>query len=328
MNQQQQQGQFPTQSAGQLQRMEAKHWAVLLATASMFGSTFVFINVAVAEVPPASLAAGRALLAAPIAWAFLRIAGFRLPPLGAGWWPLLVLGVLTGVIPYTTIAWGQLYVESGLAGIIFGSIPVFSVILAPIFLREERFTPGQIVGACIGFAGVVLVIGPKALAGVGDQLFGALITLLAALSYTLGSIYSRTRGDLSPVVMTAGQLIVASIMLVPLSLIIDAPWTLTPSAGALGAVAWTAVIGTALPVLCLFWLIRNAGATSASLMALFMPVVAVAIGAAALSETLPWQAFVGLALILSGAITVGGKVRLFRRRAAPADVEQSAAQAE
>ena len=130
-------------------RMEAKHWAVLLATAGMFGSTFLFINVAVAEVPPTTLAAGRALLAAPIAWAFLRIAGLGLPPLGAEWGPLLILGVLTGVIPYTTIAWGQLYVESGLAGIIFGSIPVFSVILAPIFLREEKFTGSQIVGAGI-----------------------------------------------------------------------------------------------------------------------------------------------------------------------------------
>ena len=312
------QGQNSRQAEGRPQAMEAKHWAVLLATAAMFGSTFLFINVAVAEVPPATVAAGRALLAAPIAWAFLRIAGFRLPPLGAAWGPLLILGILTGVIPYITIAWGQLYVESGLAGIIFGSIPVFSVILAPIFLREERFTGSQIVGAGIGFAGVVLVIGPKALAGVGDQFFGVLITLLAALSYTLGSIYSRTRSDLSPVVMTAGQLVVASIVLVPLSLAVDAPWNLTPSAGALGAVAWTAVIGTALPVLCLFWLIRNAGAIGASLMTLFMPVVAVALGAAVLGEALPWQAFAGLALILFGAISVGGNLRLFRRRPARA----------
>ncbi len=318
MNQTRKQGPNPGQTQGPPQAMGAKHWAVLLATAGMFGSTFLFINVAVAEVPPTTLAAGRALLAAPIAWAFLRIAGFRLPPLGAGWGPLLVLGILTGVIPYITIAWGQIYVESGLAGIIFGSIPVFSVILAPIFLREERFTGAQIIGACVGLAGVVLVIGPKALAGVGDQLFGVLITLLAALSYTLGSIYSRTRSDLSPVVMTAGQLVVASIVLVPLSLVVDAPWNLTPSAGALGAVAWVAVIGTALPVLCLFWLIRHAGAIGASLMAQFMPVVAVALGAAVLGEALPWQAFAGLALILLGAIAVGGNLRLFRRRRARA----------
>ncbi|MHA1569710.1 MAG: EamA family transporter, partial [Alphaproteobacteria bacterium] len=105
--------------------------------------------------------------------------------------------------------------------------------------------------------------------GVGDQLFGALITLLAALSYTLGGIYSRSRSDLSP-------------------------------------------------VLCLFWLIRNAGAISASLMAQFMPVVAVALGAAVLGEALPWQAFAGLALILLGAISVGGNLRLFRRRPARA----------
>ena len=198
----------------------------------------------------------------------------------------------------------------------FGAIPIFSVVLAPIFLREEKFSAAQIAGAGVGFAGVVLVIGPQALTGVGDQLLGTLITLLAALSYTLGAIYSRTRRDLSPVVMTAGQLITASAVLVPVSLIVDAPWTLSPSPAALGAVAWTAVIGTAAPVLLLFWLIRNAGAVSASLMTFFMPVVAVALGAAALGEALPWQAFAGLGLILLGAAAVSGRLKFGRSRAA------------
>lgn len=292
------------------QGLETRHWLVLLATAAMFGSTFLFIKLAVADIPPTTLAAGRALIAAPIAFAFLRIAGFRLPPLGLQWGPLILLGILTGVIPYTTIAWGQQFIESGLAGIIFGSIPVFSVILAPIFLRDEKFTGAQMAGAAIGFAGVVLVIGPQALSGIGDQIFGALITLAAALSYTLGSIYSRTRSDLSPVVMTAGQLITATVLLVPVSLVLDAPWTLSPSIEAVGAVVWTGIVGTAVPVLCLFWLIRNAGAVSASLMTFFMPVVAVGLGAAVLGEALAWQAFAGLGLILLGAAGVSGRIRL------------------
>lgn len=304
-------------AANQADAMGPRHWVALLATASMFGSTFLFINIAVAEVPPVTLAAGRALLAAPIAWAFLRMAGLRLPRPGKEWGPLIVLGILTGVIPYTTIAWGQVHIASGLAGILFGAIPIFSVVLAPIFLREEKFSAAQIAGAGVGFAGVVLVIGPQALTGVGDQLLGTLITLLAALSYTLGAIYSRTRRDLSPVVMTAGQLITASAVLVPVSLIVDAPWTLSPSSAALGAVAWTAVIGTAAPVLLLFWLIRNAGAVSASLMTFFMPVVAVALGAAALGEALPWQAFAGLGLILLGAAAVSGRLKFGRSRPTP-----------
>ncbi len=91
----------------------------------------------------------------------LKAAGQRLPPLGAQWLPLLVLGVLTAAIPYATIAWGQLHIESGLAGIIFGTIPVFSILLAPLIAGDEKYEAGRLVGTAVGLAGVVLVIGPN-----------------------------------------------------------------------------------------------------------------------------------------------------------------------
>ena len=117
-------------------------------------------------------------------------------------------------------------------------------------------------------------------------------------------------------VMTAGQLIVGAVVLTLAGLDIDAPWRLAPSAPAIGAVAASAVLGTALPTLLLFWLVRNAGASNASLATFFIPVTAVALGTAALGESLPWTAFAGLGLILLGAAAVGG--RLKRRAAAPA----------
>ncbi len=290
--------------------MNAGHWLVILLTATMFGSSFLFINVAVEAIPPMTLAAGRAALALPIAWGFLALAGGRLPPLGAGWRPLVVLGILTAVIPYSTIAWGQLHIESGLAGILFGTIPVISVALAPLIARDETYTASRIVGAAIGLLGVVLVIGPQVLAGFGDQLLGALVTLGAAFSYALGVIYARTRPDITPPVMVAGQLVVGSLVLVALSLAVDAPWGLAPSTEAVTAVAIVAVVSTAAPTLLLFWLIRRVGATNGSLMTFFMPVVAVALGAALLGEALPWQAFAGLGLILLGAAAVNGRIGL------------------
>ena len=292
--------------------MANRHWAVLLLTAALFGSAFMFIKIAVAEVPPITIAAARVAMAAPLVWAFLRATGERLPSTARGWAPLIVLGFLTGVIPYTAIAWGQQYIASGLAGILFGTIPVFSVLLAPAFITDERLTPGRLFGAFVGLAGVVTVVGPDALAGLEAQLLGATVTVLAALSYALGGIYSRRRGDLAPAAMAAGQLIVATLILVPLSLVVDTAWTLTPSPLALWALAATAVLCTAAPIVLLFWLIRQVGASNGSLVAFFIPVVAVSLGSTLLAEALPWPVIAGLGMILFGAAVISGRVRLSR----------------
>jgi drug/metabolite transporter (DMT)-like permease len=290
--------------------MTAQDWAVLLVTATLFGSSFFLIKIAVDTVPPATLAAGRAALAVPIAWAFLRLTGGRLPPLGRDWIPLAVLGVLTAAVPYGAIAWGQRHIDSSLAGMLFGMVPVFSVVLAPLFLRDERLTPGRLSGAALGLGGVILLLGPQALAGLGNQVAGALVTLGAALSYALGGIYARRHRQLAPTVMAAGQLVTAALILLPLSLVLDAPWALSPPSAALGAVAAVAVLSTALPALLLFWLIGRVGATNGALLAFFMPVVAVVLGVALLGEPLPWTAVAGLGLILIGAAAVNGRLRL------------------
>jgi drug/metabolite transporter (DMT)-like permease len=290
--------------------MTAQDWAVLLVTATLFGSSFFLIKIAVDTVPPATLAAGRAALAVPIAWAFLRLTGGRLPPLGRDWIPLAVLGVLTAAVPYGAIAWGQRHIDSSLAGMLFGMVPVFSVVLAPLFLRDERLTPGRLSGAALGLGGVILLLGPQALAGLGNQVAGALVTLGAALSYALGGIYARRHRQLAPTVMAAGQLVTAALILLPLSLVLDAPWTLSPPSAALGAVAAVAVLSTALPALLLFWLIGRVGATNGALLAFFMPIVAVVLGVALLDEPLPWTAVAGLGLILIGAAAVNGRLRL------------------
>jgi len=189
---------------------------------------------------------------------------------------------------------------------------VFSVLLAPAFIRDETLTPGRLFGAVVGLAGVVTVVGPEALAGLDAQLLGAIVTLLAALSYALGGIYARRRGDLAPGAMAAGQLIVAALILVPLSLVVDAPWTLTPSASALSALAAAAILCTAAPIVLLFWLIRQVGASNGSLVAFFIPVVAVSLGTALMAEALPWPVFAGLGMILFGAAVISGRVRLSR----------------
>ncbi len=297
------------------QSMRGFHWAVLLLAAVLLGSSFLMINVAVAEVPPFTIAAVRALAAAPLVWLFLRLTGGSLPPLfrdgGRAWLPFVVIGLLAGAIPFSAVAWGQQHIESGLGGILFGTIPVFAVLLGPFLVPDEGFSVGGLIGALIGFAGVVLVVGPSALAGAGDQLLGVAITLFAALSYTLSVMYVRRLTGFSPVAIAAGQLIAAALMLAPVALALDAPWTLSPGLVSLGAIAWVAIASTAVPMVLFFWLAQQVGATRTALVPLFMPVVAVGLGAAVLGEALPWSAYLGLVLIMAGAAAVS-------RRPAPA----------
>lgn len=298
----------PGRAAESTLSMGTTKWLVLLLTAVLLGSAFVFAKVAVREVPPLTIAAVRAGFAVPFVWGFMRFNGFRLPPFGAAWWPFVLIGLLAGAIPFATIALGQLYITSGLGGILFATIPLYSVVLTPIIVREERFSSRRLMAAGVGLVGVIIVVGPDALAGLSQQLFGTMVTLAAALAYALGTMLARRQTNTPPTVIAAGQLLSATLMLIPAALIVDQPWTLTPGAEAVASLAALAIFSTAIPMVLLFWLVRNAGAINASLVTFFIPLVAIGLGAAILGERLPWQGFAGLALILLSAAFIARQV--------------------
>lgn len=293
--------------------MGSLEWSVLVLVALMFGSAFYFLKVALETVPPLTTAAGRTMLAAPLAWALVRLSGGRLPPLGRDWLPLLGLGVLAAAIPYTAVAWGQTRIASGLGGIMFATIPIFTVIAAHFLTHDEKFTTRRFLGAAVGLGGVTLVIGPEAIAGFGDHLAGEAATLWAALSYGLASIFMRRLLRYSPIVLTAGQIICASFVMVPIALAVDRPWTLSPNAAAYWAMAAMVIFNTVVPLVLTVWLIRRSGATNTSMLAFLMPVVAVGIGAWLLDEALAWRAYGGLALILLGAAAINARGTFFNR---------------
>ncbi len=284
--------------------MTLRHWMLVLLTAALFGSSFFFIKLAVADVPPLTIAAGRTLVAALVIGAVAAILGVWLPRPGRQWRPLLVVGLLTAILPYALIAAGQAYIDSALGGILFASIPLFSVFLARAFLPDEPLTPGRVGGALIGLAGVAAVIGPGAIAGFSDQLAGVFMTLLAAASYAAGAVYTRGRTNASPLVLAMGQMFVAAPVLTVPALLADRPWTLTPPAGALGALVAVGLVSTALPTLLFFRLVRELGATRTSILTFFMPVFAVLLGTLVLGERPDLGAYGGFGLILVGAIMI------------------------
>ena len=284
--------------------MQAVHWAVLIVAALMFGSAFSFTRIAVAELPPITVAAGRALLAAAVLLGLLALMGEHLPARLRVWRQLIVLGVLTGAIPFAAFAWGQVRVHSSVAGILFGATPIFTLLIAHFQTSDEQLTARAVAVVALGFAGVALVVGPTAIAGLGGDLPHQGLILLAGLCLGFGSVYARRLESHSPTAVATAQALCAAAILVPLSLLIESPWRLTPSQDALAAVAALGVIGTAAPVPGVFWLIRSVGATRASLMAYFIPVVAVLVGVFVLGEAPGMSAIAGCVLIVAGAASI------------------------
>jgi len=288
--------------------VRARHWVTLLGVSAMLGSAFSFTGIAVAHIPPVTVAAGRAVLAAIVLWSLVRISGGRLPAPGPAWRPIAVVGITTGAIPYICLAWGQMHVQSSLAGILFGSVPLFTLVIAHFQAQQEgnaeRMTSLRIAGIVAGFAGVGVILGPGALAGLDGQLLGEALILAGAACYGFGSVYTRSHARHAPLVMAAGQNLCAGAILVPLSIALDAPWRLAPGLEPLGAVVALAVIGTAVPAPAIFWLIRSVGAITTSLLAYFIPLTAALIGVLVLGEALSFGMAAGFILILGGATLV------------------------
>ncbi|HHL21334.1 MAG TPA: DMT family transporter [Aliiroseovarius sp.] len=284
--------------------MTLRQWGMILLTAALFGSSFFFIKLAVADLPPMTIAAGRALIAAMLVAAVARAFGAALPRPGRDWRPLVVVGILTAALPYALIAAGQTRIDSSLGGILFATIPLFSLFLSRAFLPDAPLSAGRIAGALTGLAGVALAIGPGALAGLPGQITGVAMTLAAAASYAAGAVYTRSLGRASPLVLAAGQLLVAAPLLAAAALLTERPWTLTPAPPALGAILAVGLVSTALPTLLFFRLVREVGPARASILTLFMPVFALLLGTLVLGERPGPAMFAGLVLILAGAILI------------------------
>jgi len=278
-------------------------WLLLFALVAMWGSSFMFNSIAVASLPPWSVVAGRIGLAALVLTAIVYLLGRRLPPLGRGWWPYVVVALIGNAIPFYLITWGQQVVESALAGILMAVMPLATLLLAHFLVAGEHLTRQRAMGFAVGFSGIVLLMGPAALAGVGGdavRVISQVSVLGGALCYALQSVLTRLiiKGDV--LVAAAATLLVASIIVVPVALWQDWPWQRMPSPGSLAAVMWLGVGPTALATILYFKLIRSAGPTFMSLVNYLSPSVALFLGLAVMGEHPPAVAYLGLALILAG----------------------------
>lgn len=302
--------------------MTSGDWLAMACLSVLWGGSFFFVAVAVGSLPPLTIVAARVLIAAVTLWAVILVTGQAMPRSGESWRAFCGMGLLNNAIPFTLIVWAQAQIPSGLASILNATTPLFGVVVAHWLTADEKLTPARLAGVLCGMAGVAVMIGPVALAGLGgDKLLAQLAVLGAALSYAFSGVFGRRfrRLGITPVQSAAGQLTASSLMLLPLALLIDRPWLLqAPSTGALAAVLGLALLSTALAYLIFFRLLASAGATNLLLVTFLIPVSAILLGVALLGETIEPRQLAGMALIAAGLAAIDGRaMRRLTARHAP-----------
>lgn len=276
-------------------------WIALLALTAMWGTAFMFNELALAAFPPSVLVGGRICIATVILVVYMHAQGIALPTSARAWTPMLLMAVLGNVMPFHLIAWAQQHIDSSLAGILMAVMPLFVLTLAHFFLPGSRLTPYRIAGFVIGFAGVVVIIGPEALGGLSNNmaLWGTIAILGAAMSYSVNSIYARRLGVANPVQLSAGMLVVASLLSLP-GAAVDIADVTTPGIGAIAAMLVLGSLSTGLATLIYFRLVQGPGPAFLSIVNYLVPVWAVLAGALFLGESITPTLYGGMLLILFG----------------------------
>jgi drug/metabolite transporter (DMT)-like permease len=290
--------------------MGAREWAILIVLSVLWGGSFFFNAIAVHDLPSLTLVWLRVTVAAAALSVTVRVAGAPMPRDGRTWLALFGVALLNNVLPFALIAWGQHRIASALAAILNATTPLFTVLAAHVFTSDERLTAPRSAGVLVGFAGAATVIGPDALAEIGTTVLAQLACLAAALSYACAGVFGRRfkRMGAAPLGTAAGQVCASSLLLLPLVLSVDRPWTLpVPHATTWGAIAGLGLLSTALAYWLYFRLLATAGATNLLLVTFLIPVSASLLGALLLGEALLARHLLGMALIGAGLALIDGR---------------------
>ena len=291
--------------------MGTADWITLLVLSLLWGGSFFFVEVAVDALPPLTLVTLRVGLAAVVLWAFILARGMPIPRDIRIWIAFLGMGLLNNVIPFTLIVWGQIEISSGLAAILNATTPLFTVIVASAFLSDEKATPIKLIGVVIGLFGVIVMIGPGVLQGLGIAVFAQLAILAAAISYAFAGVFGRRfKGmGVDPMMTATGQVSASTLVLLPITMFVDKPQNLPmPGLEIWASVLGLAVFSTALAYILYFKLLSSAGATNLLLVTFLIPVSAIWLGITILGEELLLIHVLGMALIGLGLLAIDGRL--------------------
>ncbi|MFB6286327.1 MAG: DMT family transporter [Candidatus Bipolaricaulia bacterium] len=296
--------------------MHAKDWLLFSLLALIWGSSFLWIKIAVQEVGPVTLVAYRLLFGAVGLIAIVAIKRPPMPRERRTWLTLLVLGFTNTAVPFVLISWGETHIDSGVASILNGTVPLFTLLIAHFILHDERMTWMRFAGLMAGFGGVVALmsrdVGP---AGFDQSIVGQLAVLGAAICYAGSSVFARRNlGDVAPMFQALMIVLVADTALWLSVPAVESPVIVPRNPLTWLALAWLGLLGSCVAYLIYFGLIQRAGPTRTVMVTYVMPIVGVLLGVTFLNEPLDWRLGLGTALVASGVWAVNRRTQ----RSAPA----------
>jgi drug/metabolite transporter (DMT)-like permease len=278
----------------------AKELWLLLALSSLWGASFTFIKIGVETIPPLTLIAARTLIAGVFLLAVMKWRGLSLPRDAANWRKFLIQTCLNSVVPFTLIAWGEQTTDASLAAILSATSPIFTFLFTVTITRHEPVTLRKLFGVAAGLGGICLILGVQTLGGIGRELWSQLAIIAATACYAAAAIFGKNFKGLDPIMPAAGSLFCGTAILIPVSLVFDRPWTLSPSAASLIAVLGLGVLSTAIGFLIYFRLLHTLGSVGTTAQAYLRVPIGVALGVFFLGESLSSTAWTGLVCVIAG----------------------------
>ena len=294
---------------------------LLVLLSVVWGGSFFFNGIALREFPTLSIVTARVGLAALALLFLMKMLGQGIQLNRQILKAFFGMSFLNNVVPFSLIVWGQQHIASGVASILNATTPLFTMLVAHWFTTDEKINPRRLLGVLTGMGGVGLMMGLDSMESSGFHLLGQSAILLAAFSYGLAGVYGKRFAQLgiSPLATATGQLCASSMILIPLTLWIDQPWTMTiPSIEGMGSLLGIALLSTALAYVIYFRLLKTAGATNLLLVTLLIPVSAIILGVFLLDESLEPQHLSGMAVISLGLLIMDGRLLQFFRKTFPA----------
>jgi len=290
-----------------------KEYLLLLLVAAIWGTSFSMIKIGVTEIGPATLTAGRILIAALALAIWLRVfRRIRLDLSARALFSYAVIGLFGNALPFTLIGWSEQTLDSSLTAVLMGIMPLFTVIMAHFFLEDEPFSSRALVGIGFGFAGLLVLLGVSAWNGTNNELLAQVTVLVASLSYAGVTIFVRRQVTASGVEVATGALMAGTIFALVFAFAFENPTQMNWNPRAVIPMVLLGLFPTALASVLYFRLVRNLGATRFAQINYIIPVFGSIIGVFLMGEQTEWRMWVALALVLSGIFLVHGA-----RRGAP-----------
>jgi drug/metabolite transporter (DMT)-like permease len=281
-------------------KVEWSDYYLILLTGLLWGSAFLLIKIAIVTIPPYTLTMGRMGIATLALFVVLILRGQRLPLDRQSLALFAFIGLFGSALPFTLINWGEIHIPSGLAAVLMGIMPITTALLAHFFIPDEPFGWRKAMGIFVGFGGLLVLVGVDAISGFDSSVTAQIAMLCAAAAYAITTTFTRLRVAHPGLIMATGSSIMGFLWVLPLALVYDRPWSLTPDLMGVSATVLLGLLPSAVGILLFFHLIRRVGATIFAQVNYLIPLVGAFLGVVFLGEALNWQLISALVLVLSG----------------------------